>query len=51
MTAPLTTSSCRRIAPALVAAIAALGLTLAMPALAERADQGKPLVLEADNAS
>ncbi|KAB0603289.1 lipopolysaccharide transport periplasmic protein LptA [Cupriavidus pauculus] len=51
MTPPLTTSSCRRIAPALVAAIAALGLTLAMPALAERADQGKPLVLEADNAS
>jgi lipopolysaccharide export system protein LptA len=51
MTAPLTTLSCRRIAPALLAAIAALGLSVAMPAFAERADQGKPLVLEADNAS
>lgn len=51
MTASLTTSSCRRLAPALLAAIAAFGLTLAMPAFAERADQGKPLVLEADNAS
>ena len=51
MTASLTTSPCRRLAPALLAAIAALGLTLAAPAFAERADQGKPLVLEADNAS
>ncbi|KAI3593970.1 lipopolysaccharide transport periplasmic protein LptA [Cupriavidus sp. CER94] len=51
MTASLTTSPCRRLAPALLASIAALGLTLAAPAFAERADQGKPLVLEADNAS
>ncbi|WP_035881336.1 lipopolysaccharide transport periplasmic protein LptA [Cupriavidus metallidurans] len=51
MTASLTTSSCRRTAPALMAAIAAIGLFLAQPAFAERADQTKPLVLEADNAS
>lgn len=51
MTASLTTWSCRRLAPALLAATAALGLTLAQPAFAERADQEKPLVLEADNAS
>ncbi|MEK7694709.1 MAG: lipopolysaccharide transport periplasmic protein LptA, partial [Pseudomonadota bacterium] len=49
MTASLTTSSCRRTAPALMAAIAAIGLFLAQPAFAERADQTKPLVLEADN--
>ncbi|WP_019449651.1 lipopolysaccharide transport periplasmic protein LptA [Cupriavidus sp. BIS7] len=51
MTASLTTLACRRTAPALLAAIAALGLTLAQPVFAERADQTKPLVLEADNAS
>lgn len=51
MIAPLTTQSCRRAAPALLAVIAALGLMLARPALAERADRDKPLVLEADNAS
>jgi len=34
-----------------MAAIAAIGLFLAQPAFAERADQTKPLVLEADNAS
>ncbi|MEN7526694.1 MULTISPECIES: lipopolysaccharide transport periplasmic protein LptA [unclassified Cupriavidus] len=55
MTASLSTSSCRRPAPARLTALAALGLALAMsmvqPAFAERADQAKPLVLEADNAS
>lgn len=51
MTASLTTLSCRRIVPALLAATAALGLSLAQPAMAERADKDKPLVLEANNAS
>lgn len=51
MTPSLTTLSCRRIVPALAVAIAALGATLAQPALAERADKDKPLVLEANNAS
>ncbi|WP_454762758.1 lipopolysaccharide transport periplasmic protein LptA [Cupriavidus campinensis] len=51
MTPSLPTSSCRRIAPALLAATAVLGLSLAQPALAERADKDKPLVLEANNAS
>ncbi|KWR90018.1 lipopolysaccharide transport periplasmic protein LptA [Cupriavidus sp. IDO] len=51
MIASLTTLSCRRAAPALLAAAAAFGLMLAQPALAERADKDKPLVLEADNAS
>ncbi|SDC42483.1 lipopolysaccharide export system protein LptA [Cupriavidus sp. YR651] len=51
MTSSLTTLSCRRIAPALLAATAALGMTLAQPVLAERADKDKPLVLEANNAS
>lgn len=50
MTASLTTSSRRRTAPALLALAMAFGL-LAQPALAERADRDKPMVLEADNAS
>ncbi len=50
MTASLTTSSRRRTAPALLALAMAIGL-LAQPALAERADRDKPMVLEADNAS
>lgn len=51
MTASLTTSSRRRAAPALLALGLACGLLLAQPALAERADRDKPMVLEADNAS
>ncbi|WP_354685761.1 lipopolysaccharide transport periplasmic protein LptA [Cupriavidus necator] len=50
MTASLT-SSRRRAAPALLASAMAFGLLLAQPALAERADRDKPMVLEADNAS
>ncbi len=51
MIASLTTLSRLRAAPALLAVAAALGLMLAQPAHAERADKDKPLVLEADNAS
>ncbi|MBF6990588.1 MULTISPECIES: lipopolysaccharide transport periplasmic protein LptA [Cupriavidus] len=51
MTASLTTSSRRHAAPALLATAMAIGLLLAQPALAERADRDKPMVLEADNAS
>ena len=53
MTASLTTSSRRHAAPALLATATAMafGLLLAQPALAERADRDKPMVLEADNAS
>ncbi|WP_042883975.1 lipopolysaccharide transport periplasmic protein LptA [Cupriavidus necator] len=51
MTVSLTTSSRRRAAPALLALAMAFGLLLAQPALAERADRDKPMVLEADNAS
>ncbi|WP_420994595.1 lipopolysaccharide transport periplasmic protein LptA [Cupriavidus sp. 30B13] len=48
----LTTSSCRRSSTAaLMTAAAVLGLALAAPASAEKADRDKPLVLEADNAS
>ncbi|KJK20089.1 organic solvent tolerance protein OstA [Burkholderiaceae bacterium 16] len=48
----LTTSSCRRRSTAALLTLAAvLGLTLAAPASAEKADREKPLVLEADNAS
>ncbi|MDR3383606.1 lipopolysaccharide transport periplasmic protein LptA [Cupriavidus basilensis] len=47
-----TTSSClRRSTAALLTLAAVLGLTLAAPASAEKADRDKPLVLEADNAS
>ena len=47
-----TTSSClRRSTAALLTLAAVLGLTLAAPANAEKADRDKPLVLEADNAS
>ncbi|MBB1631489.1 lipopolysaccharide transport periplasmic protein LptA [Cupriavidus sp. UME77] len=47
-----TTSSClRRSTAALLTLAAVLGLTLAAPANAEKADREKPLVLEADNAS
>lgn len=49
MTLTLTTWTRRR-ATAVLLAFAA-GMTLALPALAERADRDKPLVLEADNAS
>ncbi|MFC4421671.1 lipopolysaccharide transport periplasmic protein LptA [Cupriavidus pampae] len=52
MTSSQTTPSRRRpAAAALLAMVAMLGLSLAGPALAERADRDKPLVLEADNAS
>ena len=52
MTASLTTSSRRRTAPALLALALAMAFGLAaQPALAERADRDKPMVLEADNAS
>ncbi|WP_342052814.1 MULTISPECIES: lipopolysaccharide transport periplasmic protein LptA [unclassified Cupriavidus] len=52
MTSSQTTPSRRRpAAVALLAMVAALGLSLAGPAHAERADRDKPLVLEADNAS
>ncbi|MGO4326434.1 lipopolysaccharide transport periplasmic protein LptA [Cupriavidus sp. 2TAF22] len=48
----LTTSSCRRRSTAALLTLAAmLGLALAAPARAEKADRDKPLVLEADNAS
>ncbi|WP_454719912.1 MULTISPECIES: lipopolysaccharide transport periplasmic protein LptA [Cupriavidus] len=47
----LTTSSCRRSTAALMTLATVLGLALAAPARAEKADRDKPLVLEADNAS
>ncbi|WP_423194967.1 MULTISPECIES: lipopolysaccharide transport periplasmic protein LptA [unclassified Cupriavidus] len=48
---PTTLSRRHPAAYALLASVAVLGLLLARPALAERADRDKPLVLEADNAS
>lgn len=51
MTLFQTTSSRRIAVAALFALAAAAGLAVSAPALAERADRDKPLVLEADNAS